>query len=140
MILADRLLKKYNLIVDSCESGRECLERIQEGEIYDLILMDDMMPKMSGTETLHLLKEIPSFKARVVALTANAIEGMKEKYITAGFDDYLSKPMDNKELERVLRKFLNKEYNNSSFEPLPDDFYEISETAIININNIDKEK
>ncbi len=136
--VAERLLKKYNLIIDSCESGRACLEKIQNGEIYDLILMDDMMPKMSGTETFHLLKEIPSFKTRVVVLTANAIEGMKDKYLSIGFDDYLSKPMDASELERVLRKFLNKEYTNN-FAPLPDDFYEISETAILNINELNDE-
>ena len=136
--VAERLLKKYNLIIDTCSSGVSCLEKIQDGEIYDLILMDDMMPKMSGTETLHLLKEIPSFKTRVVALTANAIEGMKEKYLSVGFDDYLSKPMENKEVDRILRKFLNKEYHPSEFAPLPDDFYEISETAILNINNLEE--
>ena len=136
--VAERLLKKYNLIIDTCSSGISCLEKIQDGEIYDLILMDDMMPKMSGTETLHLLKEIPSFKTRVVALTANAIEGMKEKYLSVGFDDYLSKPMENKEVDRILRKFLNKEYHPSEFAPLPDDFYEISETAILNINNLEE--
>ena len=105
-----------------------------------MILLDDMMPKMSGTETLHLLKEIPSFKTRVVALTANAIEGMKDKYLSSGFDDYLSKPMENNELERVLRKFLNKEYEPNNFAPLPDDFYEISETAVLNINSLVDEK
>ena len=136
--VAERLLKKYNLIIDTCSSGVSCLEKIQDGEIYDLILMDDMMPKMSGTETLHLLKEIPSFKTRVVVLTANAIEGMKEKYLSVGFDDYLSKPMENKEVDRILRKFLNKEYHPSEFAPLPDDFYEISETAILNINNLEE--
>ncbi len=138
--VAERLLKKYNLIIDSCTSGAECLDKIKNNEIYDLILLDDMMPRMSGTETLHLLKEIPSFKTRVVALTANAIEGMKDKYLSSGFDDYLSKPMENNELERVLRKFLNKEYEPNNFAPLPDDFYEISETAVLNINSLVDEK
>ena len=138
--VAERLLKKYNLIIESCSSGAECIDKIKNNEIYDLILLDDMMPKMSGTETLHLLKEIPSFKTRVVALTANAIEGMKDKYLSSGFDDYLSKPMENNELERVLRKFLNKEYEPNNFAPLPDDFYEISETAVLNINSLVDEK
>ena len=64
------------------------------------------MPNMSGTQTLSHLKEIPDFKIPVVALTANAINGMKEKYLDAGFDDYLAKPIEKVELERVLNKFL----------------------------------
>ncbi len=138
--VAERLLRKYNLIIDSCNNGKTCLEKINNGEEYDLILMDDMMPKMSGTETLHLLKEKSSFNTRVVVLTANAIEGMKEKYLSDGFDDYLSKPMEKNELERVLRKFLNKEYPKNDFEPIPKDFYEISDTAIMNINSLQEKK
>ncbi len=132
--VAVKMLEKYHLILETCLSGAECLDKIQNNNVYDLILMDEMMPKMSGTEALHLLKDIPSFNTRVVVLTANAIEGMKEKYIDAGFDDYLSKPIDKKELERVLRKYLNKEYDKVNFEPLPSDFYEISDTAVLNIN------
>ena len=65
------------------------------------------MPKMSGVETLKKLKEISDFHTPTIALTANAISGMKEKYLKEGFDDYLSKPIDRKELNRVIRKFLN---------------------------------
>ena len=55
------------------------------------------MPKMSGVETLHQLKQIPGYKTPTVALTANAISGMREKYLADGFDDYLAKPIDKKE-------------------------------------------
>ena len=72
-----------------------------------MILLDDMMPGKSGCETLKELKEIPNFKIPVVVLTANAIEGMKEKYLDAGFDDYLAKPIAKDELKRILTKFLN---------------------------------
>jgi CheY-like chemotaxis protein len=68
--------------------------------------MDDMMPKMSGTETFKKLKQIDNFNVPVVALTANAITGMREKYLSEGFDDYISKPIDKKDLERVLNKYL----------------------------------
>ena len=76
--------------------------------IIDLILLDDMMPKMSGVETLKELMKIDNFNTPCVALTANAISGMKEKYLKAGFDDYLSKPIDKIELSNILNKFLNK--------------------------------
>ena len=65
------------------------------------------MPKMSGVETFKKLQEIEGFNTPVIALTANAIAGMKEKYLKSGFNDYLSKPIDKGELERILRKYLN---------------------------------
>ncbi len=105
--VASRLLKDYNIKTEEVDSGFECINRILQKEEYDLILLDDMMPKMSGVETLKKLKEISDFHTPTIALTANAISGMKEKYLKEGFDDYLSKPIDRKELNRVIRKFLN---------------------------------
>ena len=70
--------------------------------------MDDMMPKMSGVETFHKLKENSNFNTPVVILTANAVSGMKEKYLSEGLNDYLAKPIDKLELDRVLNEFLNK--------------------------------
>lgn len=67
-----------------------------------------MMPRMSGTETLQKLKEIETFNTPVVALTANAITGMKEEYINRGFNDYLSKPIIKEDLNRVMKKYLKK--------------------------------
>lgn len=104
--VANRLLQDYHCIVDTVSSGLECVNKITIGASYDLILMDDMMPKMSGTETLQKLKEIEGFDTPVVALTANAISGMREKYLSEGFNDYLSKPIDKTELNRVLNKYL----------------------------------
>lgn len=103
--VATKLLEAYNLDIDTALSGYECLEKIKE-DSYDLILLDDMMPKMSGTETLKELKKISSFNTKVIALTANAITGMKEKYLSSGFDDYLAKPIDKLELERILKEYL----------------------------------
>ena len=65
-----------------------------------------MMPKMSGKETFTKLKALDSFNIPVVALTANAISGMKEEYLKFGFDDYLSKPIEKDELNRVMKKYL----------------------------------
>lgn len=104
-----KLLQPYYLNISAVESGFECIEKLKNGEVFDLILMDDMMPKMSGTETLNKIKnEIPNFNTPVIALTANAIAGMKEKYLEAGFNDYLAKPIEKTELHFALIKYLNK--------------------------------
>ena len=73
--------------------------------------MDDMMSELSGSETLSILKKIErvdGFYIPTVVLTANATSGMKEKYLKAGFEDYLSKPIDRYELDRILKKYLKK--------------------------------
>ena len=106
--VASKFLSNYNPVIETVESGFECIDKIKNGETYDLILMDDMMPKMSGVETLHRLHENPDCNIPTIALTANAIEGMKEKYLSEGFDDYLSKPIDKLELNNVINKYLNK--------------------------------
>ena len=107
--VATKLLEKYNANqVVTCSSGFECLDRIKRGEVYDLILLDDMMPKMSGVETLHQLKQIPGFNVPTVALTANAISGMREKYLRDGFDDYLAKPIEKDQLVIVVNQLLGR--------------------------------
>ena len=100
--VATKLLQRYNADVECCDSGFACVDKINAGEKYDLILMDDMMPKMSGTETFKKLKEITSFDIPVIVLTANAITGMREKYLGDGFVDYLSKPIEK---EAMIKSF-----------------------------------
>lgn len=109
--VATKLLKPYKCNVEVCESGFACLDKIKEGKTYDIILLDDMMPKMKGSETLTRLKQIDGFDIPVIALTANAIQGMKEQYLLLGFDDYLAKPIEKKELYRVLNKYVLKAEN-----------------------------
>lgn len=108
--VANQILKPYNFNVQMVESGFECLELL-ESSTFDLILMDIMMPKMNGVETLRRLKTIEGFDIPVIALTADAIEGTDEKYLNAGFDAYLSKPIDRYELDRILNKFLGGNEN-----------------------------
>ena len=106
--VAERLLEGYGLEIESVLSGFLCIDKLKDGNQYDLILLDDMMPKMSGVETLAKIKEeIPNFKTPVVALTANALTGMREKYLADGFNDYLAKPINRDELNRVVNKYLN---------------------------------
>ena len=107
--VASKLLEKYNANqLVTCNSGFECLDRIKRGEVYDLILLDDMMPKMSGVETLKHLKEIPGFNIPVVALTANAISGMREKYLADGFNDFLAKPIEKDQMIQVINQLLGR--------------------------------
>ena len=105
------LLKQTGIQVAEAGSGAECLAKAGK-EQYDLIFMDNMMPDMDGIETLHKLKADPDGKNRitpVIMLTANAIAGAKEEYERAGFDGYLSKPIDPKKMETIIRKFIDKE-------------------------------
>ena len=104
--VAKRMFKDYNIQVDTSNSGFDCLNRINMGSKYDIIFMDIMMPKMGGVETFKKLKEIDTFNTPVIALTADAIQGKMQKYLEVGFNDYLSKPIDRKELKRVLLKLL----------------------------------
>ena len=107
--VAKRLLEGYKLNVESCTAGKDCVYKIKEGVKYDAIFMDHMMPEMDGIETLHVLKKLDGYELPpIIALTANAVAGMKEMYLAEGFDDYLSKPINAAELDRVMNKYFNK--------------------------------
>jgi len=103
--VAVKLLEKYGVNVDTAMSGDECIDKVKNID-YDLILMDDMMPKLSGTETLKILKQDTNFNTPVIALTANALVGEREKYLKEGFLEYLAKPINREELEKCLKHFL----------------------------------
>ncbi len=106
------LLKQTQIPVTTVSSGAKCLEIVKE-QHFDLIFMDHLMPEMDGVETLHRLKELDSslcHGAPVIALTANAFTGAKERYLSMGFDDFLSKPVVAEELENVIRSLLPPGY------------------------------
>lgn len=107
LTVAKGLLKVTNAKVDVCSSGAECLQMIVEKH-YDIILLDHMMPNLDGIETIHKAKELANSKCVdtvFIALTANAISGVKEMYLAEGFDDYISKPIDPKHLEETIEKY-----------------------------------
>jgi signal transduction histidine kinase/ActR/RegA family two-component response regulator len=106
--VAERLLRDYQITVETVISGAECINKILEGEKYNLIFMDIMMPKMNGVEALENLKNIVGFNMPVVALTADVISGMEDKYISQGFDDCLAKPIVEEELYYMLKKYLKE--------------------------------
>ncbi|MDR2433801.1 MAG: response regulator, partial [Treponema sp.] len=104
------LLMPYGLQVDTVLSGREAVERIRAEEVrYDLIFMDHMMPEMDGIEAIRIIREMGSSYARqviVVALTANAVEGTKEMFLENGFNDFIAKPIDIKQLDMALNQWV----------------------------------
>lgn len=106
-----KILSMNGIKVLTVESGEEALKAAKKLR-FDLVFMDHMMPKMDGEMAMNLFrkdKEILAPNTPIIALTANAIAGIRDKYILAGFDDYISKPIDRKEVEAILLKFIPKE-------------------------------
>ncbi len=105
------LLKKTEVVIDIAESGRKALEMYNDSH-YDIVLLDHMMPEMDGIETFDLMTKTEKYKKEhtpIIALTANAIQGADKEYLAVGFADYLTKPVQAKELEHMLIKYLPKD-------------------------------
>ena len=111
LFVVQKLLERTQVQMTTCMSGKECLSLMQK-EHYDVILLDHMMPEMDGIETLKASKEMEGnlcMNTPVIALTANAMAGVREKYLAEGFDDYLSKPIKGNALEDMLKKYIPAE-------------------------------
>ena len=106
LTIAKRLLVKFGFEVETCLSGQECLE-MAKNKKYDMIYLDHMMPGMDGVETLNNLKQQHSELPPTIALTANASDDSRSEYIKLGFTDYLTKPIDMKELNKILKTLFN---------------------------------
>ena len=102
------LLKQTKIQIDTAESGYDCLKLVEKNH-YDIIFLDHRMPGMDGIETLQKMQTLPgnkNHKTPVISLTANAISGAREEYISAGFQDYLTKPINSVMLENLIIKYL----------------------------------
>ena len=106
--VARRAISDFDFEIDECYDGLECLNKVVVGNEYDLILMDIMMPNMSGETSIKRLKENPNFKIPVIALTADAVAGAKEKYVSEGFVDYIAKPFNKEQIKQKLDIVFNK--------------------------------
>ncbi|MDD4706344.1 MAG: response regulator, partial [Bacilli bacterium] len=113
--VAEKLLKKYNLIINLSLSAEDTLNRINNGNEYDLLLMDIEMPVTDGIELLKTLKE-KEYNQPIIALTANATSGDREKYLKLGFNEYIAKPINRNELDRILNIFLKSVKEDINFK------------------------
>ena len=106
--VAKNLLKLYQVVPELVTSGAMAIERIREQK-YDIVFMDHMMPGMDGIETLEELRKqgLAREGMSIIALTANAVVGAQDYYLKAGFDDYLSKPIEAEQLERLIKKYIS---------------------------------
>ena len=149
--VAKRALQDFNFEIDEAEDGTICLDKVSSGKVYDLILMDIMMPNMSGETALKKLKENKDFNTPVIALTADAVVGAKEKYVGEGFIDYIAKPFSRDQIKEKLDSvFLNntkekKEEvatytSDSSTKPIDNSVIPITDEDIERINRILEEK
>ncbi len=104
--VTEKVLKQYKFDIETITSGKDCVYKIKEGQHYDIIFLDHMMPEMDGIEVVHILKKLADYKIPpIVCLTANAITGVREMYFREGFDEYLSKPINRSELNRIINKY-----------------------------------
>lgn len=110
LMVAQGIFRDYQMSVTTAESGRKAIE-LCEKEDFDLIFLDHMMPGMDGVETLKRIRKLyedVGSAFMVIAFTANAVSGAREMFLREGFDEFISKPVDPLEMERVLRKVLPK--------------------------------
>ena len=110
------LLKNTGIKIDTVLSGKQALEAVKNN-VYDILFIDHRMPEMDGIETLHAMKKMQDNKSAgkpCIALTANAISGVKKMYLNEGFDNYLSKPVNPAKLEEMIKNYLPSEYLEDS--------------------------
>ena len=104
-----KLLDKYNFQITCISDSSECINKIKVGETYDLLLLDHKMPGIDGLNVVKALRCLEGYKLpKIIAFTANAIAGARDYYVNSGFDDYLSKPIDIYELDRIINKYFKK--------------------------------
>ena len=111
ILVVKNLLKKTGVLIDSVESGEEAIA-MADKQAYDVILLDQRMPGLDGTETLKRIRALESGKNTgnpVICLTADAIRGARERYLSEGFTDYLTKPVEGSILEKMLTDYLPKD-------------------------------
>ena len=105
LYVAKGLLAPYGLSIDTAMSGFEVIEKIKSGNVFDIIFMDHMMPKMDGIEAAKIIRGL-NYTKPIVALTANALAGQAEVFMNCGFDDFISKPIDIRQLNVTLNRLI----------------------------------
>jgi len=109
LYVAKGMMVPYGLKIETVSSGFDCIDKVKDGKKYDIIFMDHMMPKMNGMETTKKIQEM-GYNNPIIALTANAVAGSSDMFLANGFDGFLSKPIDLRELNSLLNKFIRDKY------------------------------
>lgn len=126
----NKAIKNYNFEIDEAHNGKECLDKVLAGNEYDLILLDILMPVMGGEETIKKLKGMENFKTPVVALTADALSGAEEKYLSLGFDGYMCKPFSREMIAKKLYAVFSNEKPKSAEEIKQEKIQEMLSTVL----------
>jgi signal transduction histidine kinase/DNA-binding response OmpR family regulator len=105
LYVAKGLMAPYGLSLDTAISGFEAVDKIKEGADYDIIFMDHMMPRMDGIQAANIIRSL-GYNKPIIALTANAITGQAEMFLQNGFNEFISKPIDVRQLNRSLNKYV----------------------------------
>jgi len=115
LYVAKGLLSPYGLSIDTASSGQKAIDMIKSGQKFDVIFMDHYMPEMDGMETTKIIREL-GYKASIIALTANALVGQDQMYLANGFDGFMSKPIDTRQLNSTLNRFIRDKYPPETVE------------------------
>ncbi|MDR0326003.1 MAG: response regulator, partial [Oscillospiraceae bacterium] len=115
LYVAKGFLVPYGLTIDTAQSGFEAIDKIKGGSVYDIVFMDHMMPKMDGVEATRRLREI-GYTRPIVALTANALVGRAEMFLANGFDDFISKPIDLRQMNASLNRLIRDKQTPETLE------------------------
>jgi CheY-like chemotaxis protein/nitrogen-specific signal transduction histidine kinase len=126
--VAKSMMSRYQLNIDTCQSGHEAIQAIQNGKTYDIIFMDQMMPEMSGHEATEAIRKL-GYTAPIISFTANALVGQAEDVMNRGYDGFISKPIKMPHLDGILKKFIKNKHedahqdviNNSNLIELDDE-------------------
>lgn len=135
LVVAEGLMEQYAMQITTCSSGHETLELVKEHD-YDIIFMDHMMPDMDGIETTRRLREA-GWEKPIIALTANAVNGVEEMFKKNGMDDLLVKPIDTSRLDAILRDWLPDEKRVKTEAPAIVPSPETASVSAIEIEGID---
>ena len=138
--VVSKILTGLGFEIDTVDDGEKCLDKINSGFIYDLILMDIMMPQLSGIDTFKELKKIDGFDIPVIALTADCNEAARERYISLGFTDYLAKPFTREQIIEKLILIFDDDVNTSKNVHDKNGFDDSSSFFINNNSNANTDK
>jgi CheY-like chemotaxis protein len=105
LYVAEGMFMPYKLVVETVDSGLDAIKKVKDGEVYDIIFMDHMMPIMDGIEATRIIREL-GYDYPVIALTANAFRDMADMYKNNRFTDYASKPIDIDQMDKLLLKYI----------------------------------